>query len=156
MFNIYEELPRNNDQVEEHIVALRKMSTNVEQKELFAHLYDSLSILDSKTSSLLSFNSIILAIYAIFIVSADSVSQIVPMIIVMISLLVSSISLLNVIWIHWSTTEQLNNTTEHIKVLLQVRKSRTITYRIAWYFSVFALVSLIIFLILQVFVMKAF
>jgi hypothetical protein len=69
----------------------------------------------------------------------------------MISILVSSLLLLSVVWIHWSTTADLQDLDEHARVLLAVRRRRTIRYRLAWYLAVAAVVSLGVFILQRFF-----
>ncbi len=62
-----EQLPRSRPEMEAHLAALAKVRSAPEHEALFGHLYDVLSILDAKAASLLSFNSIVIAVFAIFL-----------------------------------------------------------------------------------------
>ena len=119
------------------------MTSEREHQELFDHLYECLSILDSKSASLLSFNSIIMAVFAIFMTGGGlSTTQLTAIIVGMVSVIASALLLLWVVWIHWSTTDNLTNLEDHALILLDVRRSRTVMYRLAWYLAVGAVVSL--------------
>ncbi len=65
-YRLLAQLPEE-DEVPDHIEALQAMTRETQHKALFDHLYECLTILDSKSASLLSFNSIIIAVYAIFL-----------------------------------------------------------------------------------------
>ena len=125
-----------------------------EHQQLFDHLYGCLSILDAKSSSLLSFNSIIIAVFAIFMTGELGRVEWIAINIGMASILVSCLLLLSVVWVHWSTTENLADLEKHALILLDVRRSRTIKYRLAWYFVVAALGDLSAFLVLR-FIIRA-
>lgn len=47
--------------------------------------------------------------------------------------------LLSVVWVHWSTTDELKEPDRHAQVLLAVRRTRTIRYRLGWYLSISAI-----------------
>lgn len=145
MFRLYDQLPETTEQIERHIKALSNLTSAKDHQELFGHLYSCLSILDSKCSSLLSFNSIIIAVFAIFMTSDLKLTGWIVAHLGMALILVSSLCLLSVIWVHWSTTDHLSDLKQHSVTLLQVRRSRTIRYRLAWYFSVLSLLCLAVF-----------
>ena len=126
------------------------MTNEREHQALFDHLYECLSILDSKSSSLLSFNSIIIAVFAIFMTGGSlSGGQWVVIAVGMASVLASCLLLLWVVWIHWSTTENLSDLEIHALVLLNVRRTRTIIYRVAWYLAVAAVLCLSVFVVMR-------
>jgi hypothetical protein len=66
LFSLYSELPTSDKEIHEQIQALRHLTGAEDHQKLFDHLYGCLSILDAKSASLLTFNSIITAVYAIF------------------------------------------------------------------------------------------
>jgi len=141
MFKLYQQLPKDEGALRDHIEGLRSMTDdrNKAHHALFDHLYECLSILDSKASSLLGFNSIIIAVFAIFMTGdLDQIGWIVVSI-GMASILTSCLLLLSVVWIHWSTTENFLDLERHALILLRVRRVRTIRYRLAWYCAIFAL-----------------
>lgn len=107
MFNLYEQLPMDEKALRAHIAALRRITDFQEHQELFDHLYGCLSILDAKSSSLLTFNSIIIAVLAIFMTRRLEGVEWIAINIGMASILVSCLLLLLVVWVHWSTTEDL-------------------------------------------------
>jgi len=150
MFSLYSQLPRNQKELQRHIAALKTMTTAPEHQALFDHLYDCLSILDAKSTSLLSFNSIIIAVFAIFMVSVPLGFSWVVLNLGTIMVLISCFLLLSVVWVHWSTTAHLQNSDDHAIILLDVRRSRTIKYRLAWYLSVAGMVSLSLFLLARI------
>ncbi len=150
-FNIYNQLQYGHNEIESHIESLLKMANEQEHKELFAHLYGCLSILDAKSASLLQFNSIIIAVFVIFLTGTIDVLQFLVIAIGMLSVLVASIILLSVIWVHWSTTVDLSNLSEHANRLLLVRRTRTIRYRISWYLANISIIMLLSFLVTKIF-----
>lgn len=152
MFSLYAQLPKDEKALRDHVKALGTLTGVKEHHELFDHLYGCLSILDAKSSSLLSFNSIIIAVFAIFMTTALGRVEWIPISLGMASILVSSLLLLSVVWVHWSTTSNLVDLEKHALILLRVRRSRTIKYRLAWYFAVAALVALTGFFMLRVIV----
>jgi len=117
--------------------------------ELFEHLYGCLSILVSKSSSLLMFNSIIIAVYAIFVARGPQPLEWIPIGIGMVTVLISCFLLLSVVWVHWSTTTDLYDADEHALTLLRVWLKRTIKYRLAWNLAEVALAFLSVFLVLH-------
>ena len=151
MFNLFAELPATKADYEEHIGALEEMYKSPEDKELFKHLYDCLSILDSKSTSLLTFNSVIIAVFAIFTVAEPLGVAWIAIAFGMAMTLVSCLLLLWVVWIHWSTTDDLKDKENHPLTLLRVRRSRTVLYRLAWYFSVAGISGLLLFFAYHIF-----
>ncbi len=51
--------------------------------------------------------------------------------------------------VHWSTTEDLADAQTHALRLLEVRKTRTIMYRIAWLLSVAGIAMLAVLLVMR-------
>lgn len=122
-----------------HIKALRSMTESKEQK-LFEHLYACLSILDTKSSSLLASNSIITAVFAIFMQMQTLLprGQWITLNIGMALILLSSLLLLLVVLVRWSSPDELNNPERYTLALLKRRNSRTFIYQTAWAFSFLA------------------
>lgn len=149
MFKIRSQLPTGPKAIKEHILKLSQLTSAKEHQELFSHLYSCLSILDSKSASLLQFNSIIIAVFAIFMSAELSWYGWLIVNTGMAAILASALLLLSVVWVHWSTTADLINLEQHAVVLLSVRRARTIRYRIAWLFSVVSLLALALFLLLR-------
>lgn len=151
VFDLFAQLPKSDEDLRKHVSALSRMTEQREHQELFDHLYECLSILDSKSSSLLGFNSIIIAVFAIFM-TGGSVSPVqwCTIAVGMAGVVVSCLLLLWVVWIHWSSTENLADLENHALVLLNVRRSRTIMYRLAWYLAVGAILCLSVFAGLRV------
>jgi hypothetical protein len=148
-FTLYAQLPRTEKELDEHVKALSGMTAAHSHEAVFDHLYGCLSILDSKSSSLLSFNSIIIAVFAIFMTVELQGVEWVAIVTGMAMVLVSSFLLLSVVWVHWSTTDHLKDHAKHTVVLLDVRKERTVRYRLSWYFAVLAMVNLSAFLLIR-------
>jgi type IV secretory pathway VirB3-like protein len=152
MLKIFEQLPFTQTELKIHTDALSKMSKDKDHKSLFSHLYECLSIIDGKSASLLSFNSIIIAVFAIFMAGVPSTIESAVLGSGILLVIVSSILLLFVVWIHWSTTNELCDLDEHAITLLKVRRARTIRYRIAWYFSIGSISLLTLFVIIRLIV----
>lgn len=144
-YSLFAGLPKSAEALAEHTKALAEMRNAPEHQGLFDHLYSCLSILDAKSQSLLGFNSIIVAVFAIFM-SGDLREAEQTAILGMGLTLVSCFLLLSVVWVHWSTTAEIKEPIHHARVLLSVRRTRTIRYRLGWYLSIAAIVSLTVLL----------
>lgn len=149
MFRLFEQLPSKREEVDAHIQALAEMTKTHEHRGLFDHLYECLSILDQKSSSLLGFNSIIIAVFAIFMIGDLAHAEWIIVSVGMMAILASSLLLLLVVWVHWSTTKDLADISKHAEKLLDVRRDRTIRYRLAWYFAVLSVLALTTFIIVR-------
>ncbi len=143
MFRLFKQLPRTPQAMNAHIKALRSLVLAEEHRDIFEHLYECLSILDAKSSSLLSFNSIIIAVFAIFLTRPLSSAEWLLVNGGMMTVLLSAFLLLSVVWVHWSSTPELNDAGEHGRRLLEIRNSRTVRYRISWYLAVVSLLALL-------------
>jgi hypothetical protein len=143
-FNVLDQLPATESETLVHAQNLNKLLASNDQEAVFNHLYGSLSILDAKSASLLQFNSVLIAVFTIFITNDRTpVLSYGIGVIGILTTLFSCALLLEVVWVHWSTNEHMNTAEEHAAKLLQVRKERTILYRRAWNFSKFGLLTLV-------------
>jgi len=149
MFSLLSQLPKSDKDLKKHITALSGMADDAHHSGLFDHLYECLSILDSKSSSLLAFNSIIIAVFAIFMTGGLASGEWLVLNFGMATVLGSCLLLLSVVWVHWSTTDNLGDLQKHALILLRVRRSRTIKYRLAWYFAIAAVMSLALFIVVR-------
>lgn len=150
IFKIKEGLPQNEEERKEQIDALKEVHKNSEHTRLFEFLYENLNILDSKASTLLSFNSINIAIASIFLVSQKSFYLNIPFYTCITFLIISCTFCLKIIWIHWSSTKDLKDTDEHITLLFKVRFDRTIFYRRSWWLSVISVIILLFSILITV------
>ena len=136
-----------------HIEALEAALNEHEAKNrtpLFNHLYNSLSILDTKTDTLVAFNALLFAICSLLIsptfgesaLAGPGYLALASIILSTVFTFVSAILLLNVIWVHWSPTTDLIQTACHIDNLLRIRNERTIRFRLAWWLTLFAMLLL--------------
>lgn len=148
MFRLFDQLQRSDDERKAHIDVLSNVVLSEVHKDLFDHLYSCLSILDAKSQSMLGFNSIILAVFAIFMTRDLTTTQWIVTNIGMAAILCSALLLLSVVWVHWSTTKDCADVNSHSKRLLEVRNSRTVRYRLAWILAVASLLDLGVLLIL--------
>jgi len=140
---------------EREIEALRatllKIMKEGPDKALIEYLYDCLSILDDKSSSLLSFNSIIMAVFAIFMTVQDVDGlQIVLIGIGTTCVLVSSFLLLNVVHIRWSSSVDLDKIEDHQRALLRIRGERTNEYQRARLLAVVSVALLAAFFLMRI------
>lgn len=142
-FKIKKALPQNKEERRKHIDTLKKVFKCTEHAKLFDFLYENLNILDSKASTLLSFNSINIAIASIFLVSQKSLYLNLPFYFCIAFLIISCTLCLKIIWIHWSSTEDLQDTDKHIERLLEVRFGRTVSYRWSWCLSIISVIILL-------------
>jgi hypothetical protein len=143
-FNILDQLPFTEKETLVHAQNLNKLLGSKDEEAVFNHLYGNLSILDAKSASLLQFNSVLIAIFTIFITNEKTppISYGIG-VIGILTTLSSCALLLEVVWVHWSTNEHMNTAEEHATKLLQVRKERTILYRKSWNFSKLGLLTLL-------------
>lgn len=148
--NVREQLPEKEAESRAYIENLSNLLGDSQQSPIFEHLYENLSILDAKSASLLQFNSILLAVFAIFLTAQVSTITFYAAMMGIFASLVSSYLLLDVVWVHWSTADHMHVRDNHELKLLDVRKSRTILYRIAWNFSKFGILAIAVVVILVV------
>jgi hypothetical protein len=153
--NVREQLPDTVHDSRKYIENLTNLLGDQRREPLFNHLYENLSILDAKSASLLQFNSILVAVFAIFLTADIAAAPFYVGVVGILATLTSSYLLLEVVWVHWSTSDQMAAPATHELKLLEVRKSRTILYRIAWNFSkgaVLALVAVVVLIVLARFI----
>jgi hypothetical protein len=123
-------------------------------KSLIDYLYNCLSILDDKSSSLLSFNSIIMAVFAIFMAISDenqrpTALQTGFISVGTVAVLASSFLLLLVVHIDWSDSEDLKDVVEHERTLLRIRRTRTNVYFVARWLAIVAMIGLTAFFVFR-------
>jgi hypothetical protein len=141
--NVHVQLPRSAPARKEHIARLRQILDDESHKSLFDHLYASLSILDSKSASLLQFNSVLAAVFTLYVQGEKiPLSHYIVGVVGIIAALVSCYRLLTVLWVHWSTEDHMKTVEAHSDTLLRVRAERTLGYRIAWNWSKGAVLAL--------------
>ena len=145
MLGIYKGLPRNEEERILHINKYFEVFDDRHHNAAFEFLYKNLSILDSKATALLSSNGIFLAVYSIYMTTANNTYALIVLVPIM-CLITSSIMCMNIIWVHWSTSEDFSELRKHAVILLKARYRRTITYRIAWWFTMLAIIMLCIFI----------
>ena len=115
---------------------LKNILHHEDHYRIFNFLYDNLNIIDSKASSLLTYNSLIIAGIAIILSMKDKADLITFLYISAIFIfIISSIFCLKVAYLHWSSTTDLKDPTKHLDELLEVREKRSINYRFSWYLS---------------------
>lgn len=140
---IHQDLPSGQGKIisyEENLICLFKDEVG---QSIFEHLYANLTILDAKCASLLQFNSVLMAVFAIFIAKIEPHVANVPGLLGILFALLSSLLLLQVVWVHWSTSDHMQSPETHMTKLLAVRRARTIFYRIAWNLSQIAGICLL-------------
>jgi hypothetical protein len=117
------------------------------QKSLFDHLYENLSVLDTKTGIVISLNGILIASY-VFVIApvanrvspADAPAFLLAVVYSTIAVMLC----LRVIWVHWSPQENLRDAASHMRALIMLRTRRTIEFRRAWTFTAVSLTALVI------------
>ena len=149
---ISEQLLRTAAERKRHVTALRAVVGDNVHDRLFAFIYDNLSILDSKASSLLSFNAIGLAVLTIFITDAGHLFIALAYYFCMLLLLASCVMCLIIVRVHWSTTEDISDIDAHIEKLLSIRRIRTTWYRTAWVLATGTIVLFVLVTLIQVLV----
>lgn len=145
-FSVHDQLCLTKKEREKHIKQLKKVFDNKNHHwDLFKFLYENLNIVDQKASSLLQYNSVIFATIAIFYVfSTHNLILAMFYLYSMVLILISSILCLNVVWIHWSCTEDFANADNHIDRLIFIRDKRTKCYRFAWNLSLLSALIIVI------------
>ncbi len=149
----------DNTQLDKHLEKLKTLHTSGnDRKPLFDHLYDCLTIIDQKSASLFTANSILAAVF-IFIASPffsdkGELTNTEPLTIVLavglLCMMASSLLLVVVIKVRWSGLSDLPTNSDeasqedYIKRLLKIRDSRTVYYRFALLGTFFSLLSLAI------------
>ncbi|MBF8274871.1 MAG: hypothetical protein HW380_3976 [Magnetococcales bacterium] len=153
MFKILDELQTNENERERYITTLAGVFTEdtTIHKEIFDHLYGCLSILDSKSASLLSFNAITSTIFSIYISDLSRTDYRIFIIVGIFLTLTSSLILLLVVRIRWSTQSELECLDCTALQLLYIRNKRTVLYRISWLLSFSSIVILMLWILLELF-----
>lgn len=130
----------HNDDTERaaHLAALEKRKVVEGYAGHFTFLYDALSILDAKASSLLTFNAVGLTALAIWLANIPLNFFHLTLDLAFLGFLGSCALCLKIVWLHWVSTEDLNTDDTYPVTLLEVRDSRTVLYRWAWVLAVSA------------------
>jgi hypothetical protein len=149
MSKLFAQPPKSDADLQAHIAALKRLQSHSAYEKAFDHLYSCLTILDSKSTSLLSFNSIIIAVFALFLTAKESLGRFggIAVGVGISAVIISCFLLLSVVWVQWSTTKEFSEPDHHNVKLLRIRWRRTIRYQLAWCFTVIAILSLSVFLI---------
>lgn len=146
---ICEDLPTGPFSIRTYGRNLSRLFSDQAHESLFIHMYDNLTILDAKSGSLLQFNSVLMAVFAIFTAGIEaSLINVIGFLGIVLALL-SSLLLLQVVWVHWSSSDHMRSPVKHMGKLLSVRKSRTICYRIAWNLSQLSGIFLFLFIVIK-------
>lgn len=136
IFDIKRDINNKPADRKKHLEELSKITNDESKFSTFSFLYENLNIIDVKSSSLLTYNSLIITGLAIVITMRDKTDALTFLyILAILFFIISSAMLLNVVYLHWSSTEDLLDPDQHLDELLQLREKRTITYRKAWHFS---------------------
>lgn len=131
-------LHNSDDERLAHFKALAKRDLAKGYNDNFTLLYEALSILDAKASSLLTFNAVGLTALAIWLERIPLNFFHLTLDVAFLCFLLSCGLCLKIVWLHWSSTEDLTNTDQYPVGLLEVRDSRTVLYRWAWLLAVCA------------------
>ncbi len=151
IFNIKHDLNKTASDRKEHLSELKKILDNDYHYNIFNFLYDNLNIIDSKASSLLTYNSLIIAGITIILSMKDEIDLITFLYISTIFIfIISSIFCLKVVYLHWSSTTDLKNPDKHLDELLCVREIRSKNYRFSWYLSFWSTIFIGILIIYNV------
>ena len=137
------DIHRCTDSSRRHYRQLQHYRREGEHWDEFQFLYENLSILDSKAASLLQFNSILLAVVAIFFTQTDGAARWVYLVDLALNI-VSCWLCLRVVWVSWSSTEDLSDPGRHGVNLVAVRDLRTRLYRKAWWLAAVSLLGLLV------------
>lgn len=135
---------RSNQERLQHLGELERTQVAVGYPAQFAFLYESLGILDSKASALLTFNGIALAALAIWMEGSATGVQHMLLDAAFLLSLASSCFCLMVNWIRWESTEELLQEQQHAVDLLALRDKRTRHYRVAWVFAFLSVLLIVV------------
>lgn len=149
IFRIKQDLNTSKKQRKEHSTGLQKIISEDKHYEMFKFLYDNLNIIDSKASTLLSFNALVLVgvsiwLSGVYVLTLFLLVNALPVVL----LILSSLCCLHITYLHWSSTSDFNDMDAHIDELIKVRDKRSVYYRIAWLFSFLSLIILIVIIII--------
>jgi hypothetical protein len=128
-------------------------------RELCGHMYENLSILDSKSSALIASNGLATAILSVLALAsgdpADSLGDGGVISTVSLFLLVPSLVALilnvSVLLVYWSTSREIaehTSVTDRARSLIRIRNERTRRYRLAFFIHMFVLVVALSILVL--------
>jgi hypothetical protein len=134
----------NETERKKHLDLLKELQKDETHLGAFQFMYDNLNIIDSKSSALLTFNSLIIAVLAIWTSNTNTSAFLFIYTFILILFLVSSVLCLLTVFLYWSSTSELKNIENHIDLLLKVREQRTIKYRYAWYLAFMGILLMII------------
>jgi hypothetical protein len=104
----------------------------------FSFLYDALGILDSKASSLLTFNAVGMTALAVWLEKIPLNGFHLALDLAFLCFLISCGLCLKIVWLYWISTDELTKAELHPLGLLKLRDSRTLLYRWAWLLAVCA------------------
>jgi hypothetical protein len=121
-----------------HLAALEQRKIVEGYSGNFTFLYEALSILDAKASSLLTFNAVGLTALAIWLANIPLNFFHLALDLAFLGFLASCALCLKIVWLHWVSTADLKSDDRYPVRLLEVRDSRTVLYRWAWLLAVFA------------------
>ena len=144
ILNLEQGLTKSRAERQEQVKALRDIFGDEKYKDPYLFLYENLSILDSKASSLLTFNALGLAAISFWLrdISADLFHVVLD--IAFLMFLVSCLLCLRVVRLWWSPTGSLRQRDAHLEDLIRRRDKRTYRYRVGWWLSCIAVVAIVL------------
>ena len=119
------------DGIRANVAALQTLAEHEQGWRLHDWMHHDLTVLDDKTASLLTVNSIAIAVFA-FYIQSEAAIHLLPRVLLALGffLLVCSIlPLLSITYVHWSTTAQIANLEQMLNNLLLVRNKRSMVVR---------------------------
>jgi hypothetical protein len=133
--------------VEAEVAFLESIYGNDNPDRILDHLYDNLSIIDSKSASLLTFNAIGLAAISIWLGYVPPNQLHFWLDVVFVAFLVSCCLCLGAVILYWSTRREIEGGDVSANVveekLLRKRRNRTWAYRGAWTISGLSVLALL-------------
>jgi hypothetical protein len=119
------------EEYHQYMTALRKLQNDASAWELNAWMHHDLTVLDDKTNSIVQVNAVAIAVMAIIIQSEPQMPR-TPFVLLfgaMVLLIWSIIPLLGVMYVYWSSREQILNPDGMLVELMQVRNRRSMVVR---------------------------
>jgi hypothetical protein len=148
-FNIFLGINRSSEDRRQYAAALRQMAIDITPCSELQTLAQDLSTLDAKAEALVTFNSVLLTVQAIFIAWVEDSSRTFEWLELLLWVgvllcIVSCALCLSVHYVHWVRTETLlkRDWDAYSAQLLWLRDRHTILYRVSWWLAVAALACL--------------
>lgn len=134
---------------DQELVAAINAFKVVDSKDVLFTLYNMLNVLDSKTSSLLRFNGILIAVVAILLRDVGSRYIEIAYVVLMLVSLLSCLIGFFVVKMGWPFLGKSRDPNDELAALAKAVDARTEAYQWAWTFSGISVLALVVLLIVD-------